>query len=112
MLEAPTGFGRTPVVMYALLPYLERGYRVVWAVRTGGETDRPVEELSVFRERVEVEFTAMSFRGKRDMRLPAREFGEGLDYSEVSYICGRERRCPYYRRLERGVDPEPPGRGP
>ncbi|MEM4639759.1 MAG: DEAD/DEAH box helicase family protein, partial [Thermofilum sp.] len=41
ILEAPTGFGKTPVVIHALLPYLEKGYRVVWAVRTGSETDRP-----------------------------------------------------------------------
>lgn len=107
ILEAPTGFGKTPVVIHALLPYLEKGYRVVWAVRTGSETDRPVEELRVFRERAGVKLFAVSFRGKRDMCLLARKFGEKLDYSEVSYICSRERaRCPYYRKLREGVDIE------
>lgn len=105
MLEAPTGFGKTPVVIYALIPLLRRGAKVVWAVRTGSETDRPIEEFRVFRERAGVEFLAMSFRGKRDMCLLAREFSEPLDYSEVSYICSRRKsRCPYYRRLKRGVD--------
>ncbi|MEM0377195.1 MAG: ATP-dependent DNA helicase [Thermofilum sp.] len=107
ILEAPTGFGKTPVVIHALLPYLEKGYRVVWAVRTGSETDRPIEELKVFRERVGVKLFAISFRGKRDMCLLARRFGEKLDYSEVSYICSRERaRCPFYRKLSEGVDLE------
>ena len=108
VLEAPTGFGKTPVVIYALIPFLRRGVRVVWAVRTGSETDRPVEEFKVFRERAGLDFLAMSFRGKRDMCLLAREFSEPLDYTEVSYICSRQRsRCPYYRRLRRGVDVEP-----
>lgn len=107
ILEAPTGFGKTPVVIHALLPYIERGYRVVWAVRTGSETDRPVEELKVFRERAGVKLFAVGFRGKRDMCLLARKFGERLDYSEVSYICSRERaRCPFYRKLREGVDLE------
>ncbi len=105
VLEAPTGFGKTPVVIHALIPFIERGRRVVWAVRTGSETDRPIEEIRVFRERAGLRVFAMSFRGKRDMCLLARRFGEQLDYSEVSYICSRERsRCPYYRRLEEGVD--------
>ncbi|UNQ73845.1 ATP-dependent DNA helicase [Infirmifilum sp. NZ] len=105
ILEAPTGFGKTPVVIYALLPFLERGGRVVWAVRTGSETDRPVEEFRVFREKSGVRLVALSLRGKRDMCLLARRFGENLDYSDVSYICSRERsRCPYYRRLREGVD--------
>jgi DNA excision repair protein ERCC-2 len=105
ILEAPTGFGKTPVVIYSLLPFLDRGGRIVWAVRTGNETDRPIEEFRVFREKSNARFIAMSFRGKKDMCLLAKEFGETLDYSEVSYICSRERkRCPYYKRLEEGVD--------
>jgi len=105
ILEAPTGFGKTPVVIYSLLPFLDRGGRIVWAVRTGNETDRPIEEFRVFREKSNARFIAISFRGKKDMCLLAKEFGETLDYSEVSYICSRERkRCPYYKRLEEGVD--------
>jgi DNA excision repair protein ERCC-2 len=105
ILEAPTGFGKTPVVIYSLLPFLDRGGRIVWTVRTGNETDRPIEEFRVFREKSNARFIAMSFRGKKDMCLLAKEFGETLDYSEVSYICSRERkRCPYYKRLEEGVD--------
>ncbi|MCC6039800.1 MAG: hypothetical protein LM565_03180, partial [Thermofilum sp.] len=74
VLEAPTGFGKTPVVIHALIPFIERGRRVVWAVRTGSETDRPIEEIRVFRERAGLRVFAMSFRGKRDMCLLARRF--------------------------------------
>jgi len=108
VLEAPTGFGKTPVVLSALLPFIERGRRIVWAVRTGSETDRPVEELAVFRRELGLKLVGLSFRGKRDMCLLARRFGSDLDYSEVSYICSRERsRCRYYRKLEEGVELAP-----
>jgi len=108
LLHAPTGFGKTPVVLAALIPYMRRGYRVVWAVRTGSETDRPVEELRVFAERLGVSFLALSYRGKRDMCLLAERYGRGLDYSEVSYICSRERRrCPYYKAFKERFDPAP-----
>ena len=108
LLHAPTGFGKTTVVLAALLPYLEKGYRVVWAVRTGNETDRPIEELKVFREKLGVDVLALSYRGKRDMCLLAERFGTGLDYTEVSYICSRERRrCPYYRAFKERFDPAP-----
>jgi DNA excision repair protein ERCC-2 len=66
--------------------------------------DRSIEEFRVFREKSNARFIAMSFRGKKDMCLLAKEFGETLDYSEVSYICSRERkRCPYYKRLKEGA---------
>ncbi|MGB9785864.1 MAG: ATP-dependent DNA helicase [Infirmifilum sp.] len=105
VLEAPTGFGKTPVVIHALLPFLEKGGRIVWAVRTGSETDRPVEEFKVFREKAGVRLVALGLRGKKDMCLLAKRFGENLDYSEVSYICSREKsRCPYYKKLREGVD--------
>ncbi len=108
LLHAPTGFGKTPVVLAALLPFLEKGYRVVWAVRTGSETDRPIEELKVFRERLGVDVLALSYRGKRDMCLLAERYGRGLDYTEVSYICSRERRrCPYYKAFKSEFDPTP-----
>jgi hypothetical protein len=66
--------------------------------------DRSLEEFRVFREKSNARLIAISFRGKKDICLLAKEFGEILDYSEVSYICSRERkRCPYYKRLEEGA---------
>lgn len=108
VFEAPTGFGKTPVILYSLLPYIEQGRRVVWAVRTGSETDRPVEELAVFRRKLGLRLVGLSYRGKRDMCLLAERFGTRLDYSEVSYICSRERsRCKFYRNLDDKVDLTP-----
>jgi len=35
-LDAPTGFGKTPVILGALLPLVEsEGFKIIWAVRTG-----------------------------------------------------------------------------
>ncbi|RLE68186.1 MAG: hypothetical protein DRJ43_06005 [Thermoprotei archaeon] len=107
VLEAPTGFGKTPVVLAALIPYIKRGYRVLWAVRTGSETDRPVEELRAFLK-AGVRVLGVSYRGKRDMCLLARKYGRGLSYLEVAYICEREKeRCPYYANLRAGLDLKP-----
>lgn len=94
--QAPTGFGKTPVVLAALL---DSGQRVLWTVRTGTETDRPVEELKKFRGG----YRGISFRGKRDMCLLARDRMKGdADYEDVSYLCRRNRDvCPYYRNLSR-----------
>ena len=107
-LHAPTGFGKTPVILAALLPYIDDGYRIIWSVRTGNETDRPIEELKVFAEKKRLKVFGFSIRGKRDMCLLAREYGENFDYSDVSYLCSRMRKkCPYYNKLRRGIDPYP-----
>lgn len=106
-LHAPTGFGKTPVVLSALMPLIERGYTVLWAVRTGNETDRPIEELKVMVERLGLDVFGISFRGKRDMCPLARKYGE-LDHSDVTYLCSqRKKNCPYYRNYKRYFDPTP-----
>ena len=99
--QAPTGFGKTPLVLAALL---DAGHRVLWSVRTGTEMDRPVEELRNFR-RGGTPYRGVSFRGKRDMCLLAREkLGTDLDYEDVAYFCRKAReRCPYYAGLKRPV---------
>ncbi|MFP3308414.1 MAG: ATP-dependent DNA helicase [Nitrososphaeria archaeon] len=104
--QAPTGFGKTPVVLAALL---DSGARVLWAVRTGTETDRPIEELKRFNRRGSP-FLGISFRGKRDMCILARErLGGDLDYEDVSYFCNRNRdACPYYSRLGAARPPDEP----
>ena len=97
--QAPTGFGKTPIVLAALL---DSGHKVLWSVRTGTETDRPVEELRNFR-RGGNPYRGISFRGKRDMCLLAREkLGTGVDYEDVAYFCSKTKeKCPYYAGLSR-----------
>jgi len=98
-IHAPTGFGKTPAVLAALLPEIEEsGLRIIWAVRTGNETDRPIEELREISRNVDG-FFGLSFRGKRDMCLLARERGI-RDYKAVENLCRLKRdSCPYYRRV-------------
>ena len=98
-IHAPTGFGKTPAVLAALLSEIEGSdLRVIWAVRTGNETDRPIEELREITKIVDGLF-GLSFRGKRDMCLLAREKGV-RDYKAVENLCRLQRdKCPYYRRV-------------
>jgi DNA excision repair protein ERCC-2 len=96
LIQAPTGYGKTPVILAALL---QLGYRVIWAVRTGNETDRPVEELLAIN-RLGPFFFGLSYRGKRDMCLLARDLRMKGDYQEVSFLCKqRMEECDYYIRL-------------
>ncbi|HDM92686.1 MAG TPA: hypothetical protein ENG69_04775 [Candidatus Korarchaeota archaeon] len=89
-IHAPTGFGKTPAVLAALLPEIEEsGLRIIWAVRTGNETDRPIEELREISRNVDG-FFGLSFRGKRDMCLLARERGI-RDYKAVENLCRLKR---------------------
>jgi DNA excision repair protein ERCC-2 len=84
-LNAATGFGKTPAILAALLP---EGCTIIWAVRTGNETDRPIEELKVINRNTGSNFFGLSYRGKRDMCLLARESELGeLDYEDVSLLC-------------------------
>ncbi len=102
-LHAPTGFGKTPVVLAALLPLIEdMDGSIIWAVRTGNETDRPIEELAIVNRRRRV--FGLSFRGKRDMCLLARELNV-KSYEGVGTLCRIKRdKCPYYRNLKRMRD--------
>jgi DNA excision repair protein ERCC-2 len=97
-LHAPTGFGKTPVVLSALLSELNGG-KIIWAVRTGNETDRPIEELKVINRKFEV--FGFSFRGKKDMCLLARRMNIA-SYEGVSNLCRlRRESCPYFRNLKK-----------
>ncbi len=91
LINAPTGFGKTPAVLY---PLLLRGEQVIWTVRTGNETDRPIEEL----KKIGGAF-GFSLRGKRDMCLLAREYGS-MENDEVQFLCRKKKKeCPYYKNL-------------
>jgi len=93
-INAVAGYGKTPVILAAILPYaISQDLKVLWAVRTGTETDRPIEELkaiqSFFAQRRGI--AGFSYRGKKDMCLLLRdsriEAKEEFDPSEVSFFC-------------------------
>lgn len=102
-ISAPTGYGKTPCILASLLPLAKRrGFKVIWAVRTGNETDRPIEELKVMNERGK-RLTGVSFRGKRDMCLLARELKEEMSYDEVAYLCKAKKECRYRSNMSYGM---------
>ena len=85
-----------------------RGLRVIWTVRTGNETDRPIEELKVIANNSKLPIFGLSYRGKRDMCLLAEKYGEELDYSDVSYICRSMRKnCQFYLNYKSKFDFKP-----
>ncbi|RLI76919.1 hypothetical protein DRP05_11755 [Archaeoglobales archaeon] len=95
--DAPTGFGKTAIILTALLPLQ---YPIIWAVRTGNEADRPIEELRVINDKLNKNFFGFSFRGKKDMCLLARD--KKMDDTEsIAYLCRRRRKdCYYYQNLK------------
>jgi DNA excision repair protein ERCC-2 len=93
-INAVAGYGKTPVILAAVLPYaISQDLKILWAVRTGTETDRPIEELkaiqSFLAERKRI--AGFSYRGKKDMCLLLRdsriETKEEFDPGEVSFFC-------------------------
>lgn len=99
MLQAPAGFGKTLLVLYSLFEFMREKFRVLWAVRTGNVTDRPIEELVRFKK-AGMAVPAISFRGKRDMCLLAKR-GKAKSYEGVEILCKLKRKeCPYYLSLE------------
>ncbi len=106
-LHAPTGFGKTPVILSALIPYIYNGFKVIWAVRTGNETDRPIEELKVIHEKLGIPIFGISYRGKRDMCLYIKDFNVELDHSDVSYICNTVKsKCQFYLKYKYNFKPK------
>ncbi|HDO20956.1 MAG: ATP-dependent DNA helicase [archaeon GB-1845-036] len=105
-LHAPTGFGKTAVILSSLIPRMLRGFKVIWAVRTGNETDRPVEEFRRIVEKYGLKLFGISYRGKRDMCLLAEKYGEEYDYSDVSYMCSiLKENCKYYLKFKEMFNP-------
>ncbi len=101
-VHAATGFGKTPVILAGLLPYTP-DYKILWSVRTGNETDRPIEELKTINRETGSDFFGLSYRGKRDMCLLAKErdMGGNPSYSDVSFLCKDQGKgCPYRQNLE------------
>ncbi|HDN17860.1 MAG TPA: hypothetical protein ENF41_02260, partial [Candidatus Bathyarchaeota archaeon] len=99
VVDAATGFGKTPLILGAILPYtLEMGYKVLWIVRTGNETDRPIEELKEIASRSSENIFGFSFRGKKDMCLLVRELiEENITHEDARVACEIYRgSCPYY----------------
>ena len=100
IVNASTGFGKTPLILAALLPSARReGRQIIWAVRTGTETDRPIEELKAVNKLVGRRVFGISFRGRKDMCLLWRDLGlKGeLEYEDVTFLCKAHKEDCKYR---------------
>ncbi|MDI6806620.1 MAG: ATP-dependent DNA helicase [Candidatus Aenigmarchaeota archaeon] len=99
LIDAPNGFGKTPCLLAALLPFvLDYNKRIIWAVRTGPEVDRPIEELKKIVEKKKLDVFGLSYRGKRDMCLLLRDKKiEGVTHADANFLCSKLRdKCKYY----------------
>jgi Rad3-related DNA helicases len=108
IISAPTGFGKTIIILSAILPVAnEMGKKIIWATKTGTETDRPIEELKIIDKYLmsknqNSKIFGISIRGKKDMCLLKRVLSEEADYDEVSLFCKakiKNNQCRYYNKL-------------
>ena len=110
VVNAPTGFGKTSSILSSLLPAsLRRGRKIIWAVRTGNETDRPIEELKAVRSFTGGRVFGLSYRGKKDMCLLLRDLKlRGVvEHDDVSFLCkARQKDCKYLINYQRFFVPE------
>jgi len=114
LISAPTGFGKTVLILSSVLPYALKNFKkIIWAVKTGPETDRPIEELKVINRLMRIKgkediLLGISIRGKKDMCLLKRDLKEDMDYDEVSFFCKKKiknHECVYYDRLDNAYVP-------
>ncbi|MFQ6051130.1 MAG: ATP-dependent DNA helicase [Candidatus Hydrothermarchaeota archaeon] len=103
-LNAITGFGKTPVILAALLPLaLKQEKHIIWAVRTGNETDRPIEELKIINSFLGEDILGISYRGKKDMCLLLHELkmDKQVDWQDVSLFCKtKQKDCKYKKNYD------------
>lgn len=103
-IQASSGFGKTVSILSALLPAaIRENKKIIWIVKTGNETDRPVEELKTINGKTKNSIFGFSYRGKKDMCLLLDAFrgSGGFDYADVSFLCKHSlKECRYFKNFE------------
>lgn len=103
-IQASSGFGKTLSILSALLPAaIRENKKIIWIVKTGNETDRPVEELKRINGNTRNSIFGLSYRGKKDMCLLLDDFRDrgGFDYADVSFLCKHSlKSCKYFKNFE------------
>ncbi|MEM2842511.1 MAG: helicase C-terminal domain-containing protein [Candidatus Bathyarchaeia archaeon] len=105
IVEAATGFGKTPLILSALIPEaIKKDLKILWIVKTGSESDRPIEELKAACRKLNTNIFGFSFRGKKDMcpLLKDLKLSNKVTHEEASLICETyKNKCKYKVNLER-----------
>lgn len=103
-IQASSGFGKTSSILSSLLPAAIRdGKKILWVVKTGNETDRPIEELKKINNKTQNNIFGFSYRGKKDMCLLLNGLRDksGFDYADVSFLCRHNlKKCKYFKNFE------------
>lgn len=103
-IQASSGFGKTSSILSSLLPIaIKDGKKIIWIVKTGNETDRPIEELKQINGKTGKSIFGFSYRGKKDMCLLLNSVRDksGFDYSDVSFLCKHSlKSCKYFKNFE------------
>ncbi len=103
-IQAASGFGKTTSILSTLLPTaIKNNKKIIWIVKTGNETDRPIEELKEINDKTKNSIFGFSYRGKKDMCLLLKDFRyeTGFDYSDVSFLCRHNYKdCKYLRNFK------------
>lgn len=108
IVEAATGFGKTPLILSVLIPKaIEKNLKILWIVKTGSESDRPIEELKIACKNLKINVFGFSFRGKKDMCLLLKDLklSNKVNHEEASLVCeAYKNKCQYKINLEKFND--------
>lgn len=106
--EAPNGFGKTCVILSAVLPWIkENAGKVLYCARTHRQLDRVMEEMLEISRHQDV--SGVSFRGRRHMCLNQFVLENADVVAPISEVCGQLKatgRCSYYEKLKKAGDSE------
>ncbi len=106
VIEAATGFGKTPCVLSAVLPVAEeKAKKVVYCCRTHKQMDRVIEELKEIGKEKDV--SGISLRGRKEMCLNPLVTDFAGDTASALYVCRllkKLNKCKFYTNVKEKED--------
>ena len=102
VIEAATGFGKTPGVLSSILPIAEEmAKKVVYCCRTHKQMDRVIEELREIGKEKNV--SGVSLRGRKEMCLNPLVTDFAGDTASALHVCRllkKLNRCKFYKNVK------------
>jgi len=106
VIEAATGFGKTPGVLSSILPVAEeKAKKIVYCCRTHKQMDRVIEELKEIGKEKNV--SGVSLRGRKEMCLNPIVTDFTGDTASALYVCKllkKHNRCKFYKNIKESED--------